>query len=417
MAVDRVVVVGASVGGVRTAQALRAEGFTGEVVLVGDEAVAPYDKPPLSKEILTGARHPDAIALLREQDLAAGGIDLRLGHGAAALDPVRREVRLTDGSRIGYGALVVATGVRARPLPGTTAELVTTVRELRDGTRLAERLATGEPVVVVGGGFVGAEVAASAAALGCPAVLVEAGPAPFARVLGPRVGALLTALHEDNGVRVLAGAAVSGVTARAGGGAVAVLADGRRLEAGTVVAGIGCVPNTAWLDGSGIPVDDGVVTDEFCAVTGTDGVYAIGDVARWYDRRTGTHRRVEHWTNATEQAGLVARNLMRPAARTHHAATPYFWSDQHGVKIQTAGHPHPGDTVELLRCVTPAGDRDVALYSRGGRFTAAVTFGWPRGCVAARQAWPLDPPVGEVRDRLAALAGGTTTSLTPSPAP
>ncbi len=416
MAVDRVVVVGTSVGGIRTAQALRTEGFTGEVLVVGEESAVPYDKPPLSKEILTGARVAADISLLRGTG-PGEEFTLRQGAAAVALDPGRREIRLSDGDRIGYDALVIATGVRPRTLPSEAPESVRTVRELRDGTELAARLATGEPVVVVGGGFVGAEVAASAAALGCQVTVVEAAPAPFSRVLGPRVGALLTALHEAHGVRALTGVAVRGVTARAGGGAVVTLEDGRLLEAGTVVAGIGCAPDTRWLAGSGTPVDDGIVTDEYCAVPGLDQVYAIGDIARWYDRRTATHRRVEHWTNAVEQAGLVARNLTRPADRGHHATTPYFWSDQYGVKIQMVGRTSPGDTVEILRCAIPAGERDVALYSRHGRLTAAVSFGWPRASVVARQAWPKGTEVAEVRSRLAELAGGVTTVGAPAALP
>jgi phthalate 3,4-dioxygenase ferredoxin reductase subunit len=200
---------------------------------------------------------------------------------------------------------------------------------------------------------------------------------------------------------------VTGVERLAGDAALVCLADGRTIPAGTVVAGIGCVPNTEWLAGSGLPVDDGVRTDEYCAVPGFAGVYAIGDVARWYDRRTRTYRRVEHWTNAVEQANLVAHRILRPGAARHHASVPYFWSDQHGVKIQMVGRPAPGDTTEVLRC----GDRDVALYSRAGEFTAAVSFGWPRASVAARQAWARGATVADVRATLAGLPVGHLTSI------
>ncbi|GHJ35710.1 NAD(P)/FAD-dependent oxidoreductase [Streptomyces sp. TS71-3] len=411
-----VLIVGASVGGVRTAQALREEGFDGEITIVGAEPTAPYDKPPLSKELLTGRRGQDALALLGEGEQERLGLTLRLGTRALGLDPERREVHLSDATRIGYGALVVATGARPRTLPPPADRLVHTVRELADGVELAKRLATGEPVAVVGGGFVGAEVAASAAALGCRTTLIERSTAAFSRILGERVGSLVTDLHRAHGVEVIAGTGVRAVVERTDGTRVLTLDDGRRIAAGTVVAGIGCVPDTSWLEGSGVCLEDGVVTDEFCAVPGHRDLYAVGDVARWYDRRTGRHRRVEHWTNAAEQAALVARNLTRPGRRTPYAHVPYFWSDQHGVKIQSAGDPAAADTVELLRCTTPKGDKDVALYSRNGRLTAAVTFGWPRACATARRLLAEGGTVAGLRAKLAELAGGITTLEPGTPA-
>ncbi|MEW2548262.1 FAD/NAD(P)-binding oxidoreductase [Streptomyces sp. NPDC047002] len=411
-ALGRVVVVGASVGGVRTAQALRSCGFTGELTVVGAESGDPYDKPPLSKELLTGTRDRDDIGLLRPED--AGAFTLRSATRATALDTGRRVLALSDGDELPYDALVIATGVRPRTLPGAAGRLVHTVREAGDSAALRERFAAREPVVVVGGGFVGAEVAASAAAVGCPVTLVEADAAPFARVLGPRVGALLADLHERNGVRVRTGSAVARVEGAQGDVRV-TLADGTAHEAGTVVAGIGCVPDTAWLDGSGVQLVDGVVTDEHCAVVGHGRTYAVGDVARWYDRRTGAHRRAEHWTNATEQAELVARDLLRTGdggPRPHHDTAPYFWSDQHGVRVQMVGSVSPGDRVEVLRCATRAGDRDIAVYERDGSFRAAVSFGWPRACLAARRAWRAADTAEAFRGELARLAA----SVTPLPA-
>ncbi|MFI6349162.1 NAD(P)/FAD-dependent oxidoreductase [Streptomyces sp. NPDC050560] len=414
--VGRVVVVGASVGGVRTAQALRSGGFTGELTVIGAEPVEPYDKPPLSKELLTGERSLAEVSLLRPGDREA--FDLRLGAPATGLDTRRREVRVEGGGRVPYDALVIATGVRPRTLPGPAAGLVHTVRESSDAETLRRSLATGAPVVVVGGGFVGAEVAAAAVAAGCPTTLIEADSTPFARVLGSRVGALLTALHRRGGVRVRAGVPVAGVTGTPGD-LVVTLADGARLAAGTVVVGIGCLPNTEWLAGSGVPLDDGIVTDEYCAVPGLDGVYAIGDVARWYDGRTATHRRVEHWTNAAEQAEAVARDLLRPqrdAQRAPCRAAPYFWSDQHGVKIQMVGVASGDDDVEILSCATRTGERRIALYGRGGRFTAAVTFGWPRAAIACRRAWNQAGTLAEVREQVARLAVSVTPLAPAAPA-
>jgi 3-phenylpropionate/trans-cinnamate dioxygenase ferredoxin reductase component len=400
MTIDHVVVVGSSVGGIRAAQALRAGGFDGELVVVGAESAAPYDKPPLSKQLLTEA---DAdIGLLRADD----EFDLRLGIAATGLNPARKEIVLADGQPISYDALIIATGARARMLPGTDKELVRPLRELKDAATLRARLTGAAPVVIIGGGFIGAEVAATATATGCPVTIVEALPAPFSRVLGPDIGSLLTALHAAHGVTVLANATVAGVERLPGDGALVRLADGRTLEAGTVVAGVGCAPNTEWLTGSGLPLGDGVYTDDSCAVRGTEGVYAIGDVARWYDPAGGVTRREEHWTNAVEQANLVAHQILRPDQPRHYASVPYFWSDQYGLRIQMIGRADPGDTVEALRCATPAGDRDVALYSRSGQFTAAVTFGWPRASVTARQAWQRGTGVDDVRAAITKLSDG-----------
>jgi NADPH-dependent 2,4-dienoyl-CoA reductase/sulfur reductase-like enzyme len=407
MTIDRLVVVGSSVAGIRAAQALRADGYDGELVVIGAESAAPYDKPPLSKQLLTGESTAADIGLLR----ADGEFDLRLGVAAASLDPAGKKVVLADGQPIAYDALIIATGVRARMLPGTDETLVSPLRELKDAVALRARLADGAPVVIIGGGFIGAEVAAAAAVAGCQVTIVEALPAPFARVLGPDAGALLTELHTAHGVRVLTNATVAGVEKLPGEGALVRLADGRTLEAGTVVAGVGCVPNTEWLAGSGLPLEDGVHTDEHCAVRGATDVYAIGDVARWHDRAGGVTRRDEHWTNAVEQANLVAHQILRPDDTRHYASVPYFWSDQYGVKIQLVGRVALDDAVQVLRFATPAGDRNVALYSRDGRLTAAVTFGWPRGSVTARQALQRGAAVTDVLAALTKLSAPLTREV------
>lgn len=398
-----VIIVGSSVAGIRAAQALRGDGYDGELTVIGAEADTPYDKPPLSKQILTGEQKPADIGLLRDGD----DFELRLGDPAAGLDPVGKVITLASGDHVGYGTLIIATGVRARAFPGTDPELTVPVRDMKDATRLREQLVSGEPVVIIGGGFIGAEVAAAAVAEGCQATLVETLPAPFSRVLGPEVGSLVTALHTAHGVTVLAGTAVAAVEP-AGSGALVRLADGRVLEGGTVVAGIGCVPNTEWLEGSGLTLDGGVRTDEYCAVPGAEDVFAIGDVASWSDRASGTYQRVEHWTNAVEQASLVSHQILRPDDPRHHDSVPYFWSDQYGVKIQMVGRAAPGDHVEVARHATKAGMRASALYERDGRLTAAVTFGWPRASVAARQAWQRGATPAELREKLASLANGVT---------
>jgi phthalate 3,4-dioxygenase ferredoxin reductase subunit len=397
------------VAGVRAAQALRSDGFDGDLTVIGAESDAPYDKPPLSKQLLTGESAPADIGLLRDGD----ELDLRLGRAAARLNPARRVVTLDDGEPIGYDVLVIATGVRARTLPGADEDLVMTVRDLRDATTLRSRLTGGQPVVVIGGGFIGAEVAAAATTVGCPVTLVERDPVPFSRVLRPEVGRLIAGLHEAHGVTVIGDASVAEVERLPNEGVLVRLADGRVLPAGTVVAGVGCAPNTEWLTGSGLPVADGVLTDDGCAVARTIGIYAIGDVARWRDRATGASQRVEHWTNAVEQANYVARQILHPdeGEPGHYASVPYFWSDQYDVKIQMVGRPGQDDNVQVLRYPTKTGDKDVALYERDGKLTAAVTFGWPRASVAARQAWQRGADAAEVRATLATLTAG------PAPVP
>lgn len=396
---DRIVVVGASIAGIRSAQALRSSGFDGELTVVGAEKELPYDKPPLSKQLLTGDWDVERTRLISWDEAADAGISLKLGVAAGHLDGRERRLELTDGSRLSYDHLIVATGVRPRTLstsPGDSP--VSTVRELDDARSLQHKLSNRQGrVVVVGGGFIGAEVAASAASLGLPATIIEYSSTPFARVLGEEVGALVERLHHENGVEVIAGAEVREVRHHPGGGSVVRLADGREIPAAIVVAGIGCVPNTEWLAGTGLSVDDGIVTDEFCRVPGPGGVHAIGDVARWRDIREGGHRRTEHWTHAFQQAQQVAHNIVNPDDLRPQVKAPYFWSDQHGVKIQMTGHRTAGDEVEVMTIATPGGPRAAALYSRGSRFTAAVTFAWPQIVPKLRRAWEERATVTEAR--------------------
>jgi NADPH-dependent 2,4-dienoyl-CoA reductase/sulfur reductase-like enzyme len=410
---DRVVVVGSSVGGVRTAQALRAAGFAGQLTVVGEEDCEPYDKPPLSKQALADDPSATDLGLLRPGGWDGEGIEPRLGVRAVALHPESKRLELADGEQLPYDALIVATGARPRTLAGSEPPLVHTIRTLRDAVSLRTQLLQGGPVVVVGSGFIGAEVAATARQLGLETTVVEAAPHPFARVLGPRVAQLVDDLHVGAGVRVVGDAGVERVETLPDGTAVVHLTDGRRLGAGAVVLGIGVLPNSEWLQSSGVRLDNGVVTDEHCRVAGVDGVYAVGDVANWYDVRSQQHRRVEHWTNAVEQASVVAHNVLHPQDPKMFDTTPYFWSDQHGVKIQMAGRIGPGDDVEVLRCGTAAGDRFVALYSSDGRFSAAVTFGWPRAVVGCRVAWHKCETLEEVRGRIDALST-SVRALSPS---
>jgi phthalate 3,4-dioxygenase ferredoxin reductase subunit len=414
---DHVVIVGASVGGIRTAQELRRLGYDGDITVVGAEAEQPYDKPPLSKQLLLGKQTEAEISLLGEQGWDGIRAEHRLGVRATALDIDAMSITLADGDELEYDSLVIATGVRPRSLAPQTAELdsVFTVRELRDSRALAARAGLG-PVVVVGAGFIGAEVASSFRSLGTEVVMTEALASPFARALGPEVGGILSDLHRDNGVHLATNAAVEGID-KQGDTTLVRLADGRTLEAATVVVGIGAAPNSEWVEGSGLKIADGIFVDAGCAVLANgfgphaEGVYAIGDVARQVDPATNKDYRVEHWTNAVEQAHVVARQIIDPTAAPEPLKAPYFWSDQFGTKIQMVGRPGEGTHVTLHRFKVSGNEKTVAIYENGGRVVAAVTVGWARAIATCRHAWESGAATSDLLTALCALGDRSRTAV------
>ncbi|MEV6181670.1 NAD(P)/FAD-dependent oxidoreductase [Streptomyces sp. NPDC052016] len=364
-----VVVVGASLAGLSATRSLRKQGYDGRLIVVGDEPHRPYDRPPLSKDFLAGA--------LGEADLAleADDEDLRvewlLGVRATGLDGADRAVRLADGRVVRADGVVIATGAAARTLPGSDGLAgVHVLRTLDDARALRDELARGGRLVVIGGGFIGAEVASTAYTLGLDVTVVEAARTPLAGPLGAEMGAVVSALHADHGVRLLCGVGVKGVSGERRVDAV-LLEDGRSVPADIVVVGVGARPCVEWLEGSGVALDNGVK----CGAdgrTGLAGVVAVGDCANWYDPRAGAHRRVEHWTGARERpdaavTALLAGGAVEPAA----PRPPYFWSDQYGVKIQFVGHAAGADSVTIEEGA--ADDRDVlAVYRRAGRPVAVL---------------------------------------------
>jgi NADPH-dependent 2,4-dienoyl-CoA reductase/sulfur reductase-like enzyme len=396
------VIVGASIGGVRTAQALRSDGYEGEIVLVGAEDSLPYDKPPLSKAFLAGSATLDEITLLGKDEADAAGIRLELGRAATSLDLAQSVVELADGTRLGFDDLVLATGARARPSPFGAPPGVHLVRTLDDATALREGLARGGPLVVVGAGFIGAEIAATATAMGIADVtLVDPVDVPLSRVLNPAVAQHFARLHVNHGVATRFGAHVTAIAGRADDFEV-LLDDGSRLPARTIVVGIGAVPNDEWLRGSGLVIEDGVVCDLFSRASNAPHVHAVGDVARWFHPRHGRLVRSEHWTNAVEQARCVAHNITHPDDPHAHAPIEYVWSDQYDWKIQLAGRTG-GD----LRHLTVPGvdpDRSFAvLYADpGGEFAGAVVANWPRALVACRRALGSATTIEQVRDTISA---------------
>lgn len=367
-----VTIVGASLAGLSAARALRAQSYDGRITIVGDERHEPYDRPPLSKDFLAGK---DTDLALSTEDDAALDLDWRLGTVAVRLDPARRAVELDTGTELVSDGVIVATGARARTLPGDPVEGVHTLRSMDDALALRADLAAGGPVVVVGAGFIGAEVAATARKLGLDVTVVEALPAPLAAPLGEEMGAHVAALHTDHGTRLITGVGVAGFTKEDERVRAVRLADGRELPAATVVVGIGATPNVEWLGDSGLQLGPGVRTDARCA-TNIPGVVATGDCASAYNRFAGAVVRLEHWTNALQQPAVAAATLLGRKDVPEQTA-PYFWSDQYGVRLQFAGHRRPGDVVEVVE-----GDPDsrsvVAVYRRGGRPVAVLSLNQPK---------------------------------------
>lgn len=380
--------VGASLAGLSAARSLRKRGYDGRLVVIGDEPHRPYDRPPLSKDFLAGAIGETDLALEAEdEDLQAEWL---LGVRATGLDSAERAVRLADGRTVRADGVVIATGAVARTLPGTDGLAgVHTLRTLDDARALRDQLARGGRLVVIGGGFIGAEVASTAYALGLDVTVVEAAPTPLAGPLGEAMAGVVSALHADHGVRLLCGVGVKGLSGGErsemgvppdgvrGNVDAVLLEDGRSIPADTVVVGVGARPCVEWLEGSGVALGDGVT----CGADGRTslaGVVAVGDCASWYDPRAGVHRRVEHWTGARERPdAAVAALLSWGAAAPGVPRPPYFWSDQYGVRIQFAGHAAGADSVTVEEGAP--GDRDfLAVYRRAGDPVAVLAMGRQR---------------------------------------
>jgi NADPH-dependent 2,4-dienoyl-CoA reductase/sulfur reductase-like enzyme len=380
-----VAIVGSSVGGVRTAKALRSQGFTGRVVVIGGEAHLPYDKPPLSKQFLAGTWDQSRVTMLTAEDAEQADIELRLGSPAERLDMADRAVVLANGTRVAHDVLVVATGAAARPSPWSVESGIHVVRTLDETRELARALAATGPVVVVGGGFIGAEVAATAHAAGRDVTIVDPLVAPIGRIVGDELGAMLAGVHARHGVRTRFGIGVESVEGREGD-LLVTLTDGATLPAATVVVGIGAIPNDGWLASSGLLIDDGVVCDEFCRTVDHPDVYAVGDVARWHHPGHQEDVRVEHWTNAAEQSACVAHNICHPDMLRAYAPTEYVWSDQYDWKIQIAGRPNRSALQRIIGDVEGDTAQAAAVYGdRDGLLRGAVTVNWPKALMMCRR--------------------------------
>lgn len=369
-----IVVIGASLAGLSTVRELRAAGYEGRVTVIGDEPHMPYDRPPLSKEYLTGE---PSLELAESDDIDALQAEWMLGRAAVGVTSDSgggHTVTLDDGTALDADAVVLATGARARSLPGwPSLPGVHTLRTVDDARALRGSLENAQRLVVVGAGFIGAEVASTAAGRGIDVTVVEMSTTPLVGILGEEVAAACTALHGLNGVTLLTGVCVSGVTGEDRVTGV-LLDDGTELAADVVVVGVGAVPNTEWLTHPEITIENGFRTDDSCR-TGAPGVYAVGDCATSFNVHLGAHHRSEHWTNATQQARIVASAILGTPQAPH--AAPYFWSKQYGRQLQFAGHRQQGDVVRFIDGDASAASF-VALYERDGVATAVFSMDNPR---------------------------------------
>jgi NADPH-dependent 2,4-dienoyl-CoA reductase/sulfur reductase-like enzyme len=369
-----VAVIGASLAGLSALSALRGQGFDGHVTIVGGEARRPYDRPPLSKEFLAGAVDENALALESDDDDL--NAEWLLGTHATRLDPAAGAVHFDDGSTVHADGIVVATGARARTWPASERLAgVHVLRTVDDALALRDELRPGARLVVIGAGFIGAEVASTATKLGLDVTVVEAALAPLAGPLGEQLGAAVARLHVEHGTQLLCGAPVAGLTGsdRVTG---VQLADGRHLAADVVLVGIGAVPNTEWLRDSPLELANGVVCDEGGA-TAIPNVVAVGDCAAWHELSLGRAHRVEHWTGALERPAIAVATLLAGGHNGAPAKPPYFWSDQYGCRIQFAGIARPDDQLTF-----EVGDLSeasfLAVYRRDDRPVAVLGMNQPK---------------------------------------
>jgi NADPH-dependent 2,4-dienoyl-CoA reductase/sulfur reductase-like enzyme len=386
---QRIVIVGGGAAGLAAVETLRADGYAGSLTMVCDEPELPYDRPPLSKQVLSGAWDAERTRFREAAHYADLGVRLLNGR-AGALDADDRTVYLADGYALGFDGLIIATGVRPRRLPAQHGLAgVHVLRDHPDAAGLRAAFAGTGRVVIVGGGFLGMEVAAAARGLGLEVTVVEPLEQPMIRQLGPLIGAEVARLHREHGVDLRTGVGVgdlradgdtgtgTGIGTGTGTGTGTArrvtgvaLTDGTVIAADCVVVAIGSVPATDWLAGSGLALGDGVECDQYCRAA--PGIYAAGDVASWFNPRYQRRMRIEHRMNATEQGTAAARNLLQGDIEPF-APLPYFWSDQYNVKIQVHGHPTP-ESEALIEEGSPADGKFVALYRTDGALTAVL--GW-----------------------------------------
>ena len=385
----RIVIVGGGLAAARTAEQLRRSAFDGSITIVGAEGHLPYDRPPLSKQVLRSEL--DDVTLKPREFYDDNKITLALGSAVRSMDTGAQTVTLDDGSLLEYDDVVIATGLVPRRIPSFPAlPGIHVLRSFDESMALREEAGAARRAVVVGAGFIGCEVAASLRGLGIDVVMVEPQPEPLASVLGEQIGALVSRLHRAEGVDVRTGVGVDSVTGRDRVEKVA-LTDGSELDTDLVVVGIGSRPATDWLEGSGVEVDNGVVCDRV-GRTNAPHVWALGDVASWQNAR-GHQARVEHWSNVAEQARVLVPSLLGQELPSNLVVVPYFWSDQYDIKIQCLGEPEADDVVHL---VEDDGRKFLAYYERDGVVAGVVGGGMPGPVMKSRGKIAAGAPIGDV---------------------
>ncbi|AZS70543.1 FAD-dependent oxidoreductase [Streptomyces lydicus] len=399
-------IAGAGLAGAKAAETLRAEGFDGPLVLLGDEHERPYERPPLSKGYLLGTSEKEKVYVHPPRWYADHDVELRLGQAVTALDPAAHEVTLADGSRLGYAKLLLATGSTPRPLPVPGADLdgVHYLRRLADSDRLKEVFRSASRVVVIGAGWIGLETTAAARTAGAEVTVLEAAALPLLGVLGPEVARIFATLHTDHGVELRCGVQVAEITGTGGAVDGVRLADGSRIGADAVIVGVGITPNSEPAAAAGLKVDNGVVVDERLCSSHPD-VFAAGDVANAYHPVLGRHLRVEHWANALHQPQTAARAMLGQDVR--YDRLPYFFTDQYDLGMEYTGYTGPeGYDRVVFRGDTEAREF-LAFWLSGGRVLAGMNVNvWDvteeiRALVASGQA--VDP--GQLADPDVPLAG------------
>jgi NADPH-dependent 2,4-dienoyl-CoA reductase/sulfur reductase-like enzyme len=374
-----VLIVGGGLAAQRCAETLRRRGYEGPLRMVCAEPDLPYDRPPLSKELLAGTAEEEALAYRPAWWYEEKQVELLLGQRAAALDPAARTVRLASGAELPYGRLLIATGSAARELPFLRGFAnVHSLRTLADARRLRSELVPGARLAIIGAGFIGQEVAATARRLGTEVTMIEALEVPLAPILGPELGGWFAELHLEEGVKVRTGAMLEGAR---GNGRVEelVLAGGESIACDAVLVGVGTAPATAWLQGSGL--DPAGVRADTSGRTALPGVFAAGDASVPFDPRFGVHARTEHWDAAAWQGAAAARAMLGEYPGT--PPLPSFWSDQYGLRIQYVGHAHQADAVSIEG--DPA-ERDFeAVFTRAGIPVAGLAVGRPRSIPVLRK--------------------------------
>lgn len=405
------VIVGASLAGAKAAEALREEGFGGQVVLIGEERHYPYERPPLSKDYLQGNAERDAIFVHEDGWYAEHSVDLRLSTAVTAIDRARREVTLASGEGIGYDKLLLATGAMPRPLPvpGASAEGVLYLRSVDDSERIREILPSASRVAIVGAGWIGLEVAAAARIAGAEVMILEAAGLPLLRVLGPEAATVFADLHREHGVDFRFAASVAEILVSDGRASGVRLADGTEVGADAVVIGIGVAPAVQLAEAAGLEVRDGVVTDAALRTSDPD-IYAAGDVARAFHPMLGTHIRVEHWANALNQPAAAARAML--GQDVAYDRLPFFFTDQYDLGMEYTGYVEPGgyDRVVFRGDV---GKREfIAFWLSQGRLLAGMNV----------NVWDVSEQIGQLiragdpvdPDRLADPAVPLENTVAPS---